>query len=220
MNAHGEPEEPDAHGEPADSFGDEFAELPVDSDLVEAESGEPAVGDPSLVPASDRRAAKPIHLRWRYAVIVIVGGTVGTALRELLSLVVPDLNGVALVILGINVVGAFLLGALLETLSRSGPDEGRRRRLRLLLGTGVLGGFTTYSTLATGTALLFVNGRPAAAALYAVATLLVGAVATFLGIVVAANRHRRRLDPVGNPDQDNGDGGGNGPGISGTAVGR
>ncbi|QWT25247.1 CrcB family protein [Subtercola sp. PAMC28395] len=136
-----------------------------------------------------------MHLRWHYAGIVIVGGTVGTALRELLSLVVPDLNGVALVILGINVVGAFLLGALLETLSRSGPDEGRRRRLRLLLGTGVLGGFTTYSTLATGTALLLTNGRPTAATLYAVATLLVGAVATFLGIVVAANRHRRRFDP-------------------------
>lgn len=34
----------------------------------------------------------------------------------------------------------------------SGPVHGRRRDLRLLLGTGLLGGYTTYSALATDTA--------------------------------------------------------------------
>ncbi len=38
-----------------------------------------------------------------------------------------------------------MLGALLESLARRGPDEGRRRAIRLLVGTGGLGGFTTYS---------------------------------------------------------------------------
>src|SRR5699024_11239433 len=50
-----------------------------------------------------------------------------------------------------NISGAFLLGLLVESLSRRGADHGRRRDLRLLLGTGLLGGYTTYSALANDT---------------------------------------------------------------------
>ncbi|TFD94631.1 CrcB family protein [Cryobacterium lactosi] len=133
-----------------------------------------------------------MHLRWQYLALVFAGGTMGTALRELLAISVPPVAGVAVVIVGINIVGAFLLGLLLETLTRRGPDEGRRRQLRLLLGTGVLGGFTTYSALATDTSLLLADNRIGTALLYALGTVLVGALASWAGIGAggALCRHR------------------------------
>jgi CrcB protein len=140
----------------------------------------------------DTGRASPIHLNWRYLVMVFVGGAVGTAVREGLVLVIPNLGGIPLAIFVINVFGAFLLGLLLEALSRGGPDEGRRRSLRLLLGTGFLGGFTTYSTLATGTTLLAVEGSNGLAIAYSLATVVLGAAASWGGIAAGASIHRRR----------------------------
>ncbi|SJN37995.1 CrcB protein [Micrococcus luteus Mu201] len=85
----------------------------------------------------------------------------------------------------INITGALALGVLLEALAHRGPDAGRRRVLRLLLGTGVLGGFTTYSTLAESTAALFLDGHGLAGTGYALLTVLSGAIATACGLVVA-----------------------------------
>lgn len=129
---------------------------------------------------------RPVHLHWPHLALVFVGGTIGTGLRQLLVLAVPPIGGVPVVIVGINLVGAFLLGVLLEVLTRRGPDEGPRRRWRLLLGTGVLGGFTTYSALATDTTVLLVDGALGLALLYALGTVLVGAVASWAGIRVGA----------------------------------
>lgn len=141
--------------------------------------------DPDALP-------RPVHLRWPYLALVFAGGTVGTALRELLAISVPPVAGVAVVIVGINIVGAFLLGLLLETLAGLGADEGRRRQLRLFLGTGLLGGFTTYSALATDTGLLLADDRLGTALLYALGTVLVGALASWAGIAAGAALHRRR----------------------------
>jgi CrcB protein len=135
---------------------------------------------------------RPVHLRWGAVGLVFAGGTVGTAVRELLAITVPPAAGVAVVIVGINVGGAFLLGLLLETLAGRGRDEGRRRRLRLLLGTGLLGGFTTYSALATDTSLLLADNRLGAALLYALGTVLLGTLASWAGILTGAARNRRR----------------------------
>ncbi|WP_104164056.1 CrcB family protein [Cryobacterium sp. N22] len=145
------------------------------------------------------RPAPPraVHLHWPHLALVFAGGTMGTALRQLLAIAVPPVAGVAVSIVAINIVGAFLLGLLLETLAHRGPDEGRRRHLRLLLGTGVLGGFTTYSALATDTSLLLADGRLPAALLYALGTVLVGAAASWAGIGAAGALHRRRPDRSG-----------------------
>jgi fluoride exporter len=82
--------------------------------------------------------------------------------------------------LAVNLLGALLLGALLEALARRGPDTGRRRLLRLGLGTGVLGGFTTYSTLAVETATL----PTALAVAYLAASVLLGAAAALAGVLL------------------------------------
>ena len=137
------------------------------------------------------RRALPVHLRPRSMLLVAAGGAVGTGARYLLSTHLPPVRAVPLAVLAINVVGAFALGLLLERLLRDGPDAGRRRDLRLLLGTGVLGGFTTYSALATDTLALLATGATGRALAYALGTLLLGLLAAVLGIWCGAGPHRR-----------------------------
>ncbi len=129
---------------------------------------------------------RPPHRQWRLLGLVALGGAVGTAARALLAAAFPPVDGVSWAILAINVTGAFCLGLLLGVLARRGPDTGRRRSLRMLLGTGVLGGFTTYSTLADDTARLLDAGRWAAGSGYALLSVVLGLAAAAAGLVVAS----------------------------------
>ncbi len=115
----------------------------------------------------------------------------GTLARFGLSEVLPTPAGLPVGIFLINIAGAFALGLLLEALARRGPDAGRRRGLRLLLGTGFLGGFTTYSALAVDSALLVGGGRVAAGLGYLAVSVLVGLGATVLGIAAGSLVRRR-----------------------------
>ena len=133
-----------------------------------------------------------MHLRWRYIGLVAIGGTLGTAAREALSLLIPATGAFPVSIFLINITGAFALGFLLEYLLRAGPDEGRRRRLRLLVGTGFMGGYTTYSTLAVGVADALAGGEAALGILYGIVSVIVGIAAGFAGIALGAGTHRRR----------------------------
>lgn len=134
---------------------------------------------------------RAVHLRPPMIAVVGLGGAVGTAAREALVLAVPDVGGLPVAILLINVAGAFALGLLLEVLLRTGPDAGRRRLIRLGAGTGFCGGFTTYSTLAVGTAALLPGGTTGLALAYAVGSVLLGALASWAGIAVGAGGARR-----------------------------
>jgi CrcB protein len=131
-----------------------------------------------------------VHLRWRYIALVFIGGALGTAVRFLVSAVVPPVAGLPVATFCINVVGAFLLGVLLEALALRGPDEGMRRDLRLFIGTGILGGFTTYSAFAVDADGLIVAQNVGGSILYAVATIVVGALASVAGIALAARSGR------------------------------
>jgi fluoride exporter len=149
--------------------------LPLDSDI---EVDESKTGTPRLP-----------HLRLKYLGLVAMGGAFGTALREAINILAPTWGGVPIATAAINITGAFLLGYLLEALTLAGEDRGTRRALRLFTGTGVLGGFTTYSALATDTVLLLQN-HPVAALGYALSTVLIGAVVSWLGIMAATRLHR------------------------------
>lgn len=118
--------------------------------------------------------------------LVGVGGAIGTAGRQALLLVTPPAGVLPLAILVENLLGAFLLGMLVTALARRGPDTGGRRAARLLLGTGMLGGFTTYSALAVDAVLVTGSGAPGMGLLYGLATVVLGALATLGGIAAGA----------------------------------
>lgn len=155
---------------------------PFDSELV-AERPKP------------RRHLRAAHRSPANIALVAVGGAIGTGLRYGLMLIMLPVHGVPVAIFTVNVVGAFILGLLLETLSEFGPDHGWSRRLRLGIGTGVLGGFTTYSTLATDSVTLAL-ASPVIALAYGVSTVVIGGVASAVGIAVARHLVRPQIAKV------------------------
>lgn len=162
---------------------DPSTELPVDPALPV---------DPDLEAAQDQTGrARPVHLSAANIALVAAGGALGTGLRYLIGTLAPRWAGVPVATLSMNVVGAFLLGLLLELLADRTLDAGWSRRIRLGVGTGGLGGFTTYSALATDTALLLPT-HPARAVGYALGTVVVGAAASAAGIWLS----RRHLRPA------------------------
>ncbi|WP_024355757.1 fluoride efflux transporter FluC [Leucobacter chironomi] len=125
--------------------------------------------------------------------VVAVGGALGSLARYLLSIWIGPSGDFPLAVFAANVAGAFLLGLLVELVTRAGGDGGRWRTVRLLLGTGVLGGFTTYSMLAADIAELLLGGAFGVAALYALLTLVLGGAASWCGVLAGRIPGRVRV---------------------------
>lgn len=131
-------------------------------------------------------------LRLRLAALVALGGAVGTSARAgLEAAFAPEAGTWPWTTFAINLVGSFLLGVLLERLARSGPDDGWRRRVRVLVGTGVLGGFTTYSTFALEVDRLVDAGHAGLGVAYALGSVVLGVLASGAGILLAGTLGRR-----------------------------
>jgi CrcB protein len=163
--------------------------------------------DLSNVHEGAHRVTRAPHRDWRYVGLVALGGAAGSVARHLLTywsgilltpltMLFPDAAHTILFFpigtLVVNVAGALALGYLLEALARRGRETVRRRKIRIGIGTGVLGGFTTYSALALQTQQLFGNGLGWLALLYVVLTLAGGTAACLGGIAIAARADRRR----------------------------
>ncbi len=127
---------------------------------------------------------RPLHLRIRYLGLAFLGGALGAGLRYGLTLLLPGAGQGRGAVLVANVLGAFLLGLLLEGLAMRGPDQGIRRTGRILVGTGLLGGFTTYSTLSETTVQLLGERGLGVGLAYPAATLVLGLTAAFLGVAL------------------------------------
>ncbi len=121
------------------------------------------------------------------AALVAVGGALGATARAELAAAFPATTGHwAWTTFWINIAGSALLGALVETLHRCGPDNGWRRCVRLGAGTGLIGGFTTYSTFAVEVERLAADRRLDLAAGYAVGSVVLGIAAACAGIAMVA----------------------------------
>lgn len=146
-----------------------------------------------VLPTAGARSDRTIAI-----LLVGLGGASGTGLRILVASFIPDQSGVPVGILTINLVGAFALGLVLSLLQQRCPGNSVvRQRLQLLIGTGLLGGFTTYSALATDTALLLADSALIAGIAYPIVTVLGGLLAAWAGIVAAQHlpaEDRRRRD--------------------------
>jgi CrcB protein len=116
--------------------------------------------------------------------LVALGGGVGTALRYGLGLGVLRWLGAYLPwgTLAANVLGSMLLGVVMEA---SGEREWLGVPLKLVVGTGVLGGFTTYSSFNLETLRLFEQGAWARGMGYLLATMLLCLAAGLGGVALA-----------------------------------
>jgi len=132
----------------------------------------------------------PVHLTPSAIGLVFVGGSLGVLARASLDHAFPAGSGFPIATFAVNLVGAFALAVLIETLALRGVDVGHRRAFRLILGSGLLGGFTTYSALAVQTDSLVRTGHTATALAYAAGTVALGLGASLAGIRVT----RRELD--------------------------
>jgi len=135
----------------------------------------------------------PPHFTLSFILIVFVGGCFGAAARYWVSLQLPTpSNELPIGTLFINLLGAFLLGLLLEGLTRLGDDTGARRTARLAVGTGFMGAFTTYSTFAVEVVLLLRSSNLGIATWYAGLSIFGGIICSALGIWIAASHHELR----------------------------
>ncbi|KAA2314508.1 fluoride efflux transporter CrcB [Pseudooceanicola sediminis] len=111
---------------------------------------------------------------------VALGGAIGASLRYLSGVAILRLVGSALPIplgvLFVNVLGSFLMGALVVFIGQK-----ELTHLNPLLATGVLGGFTTFSSFSLEAYNLFERGHMAAAATYVGLSLVLSLLAIVLG---------------------------------------
>jgi fluoride exporter len=117
-------------------------------------------------------------------ILVMAGGAVGAGFRY-------HIGAVALQNLGpafpwgtwiVNLLGGLLMGILAGTLVRYTTAQGEP--LRLFLGVGVLGGFTTFSAFSLETANMLMRGQSVAAAAYAVSSVAGSVLMLFLGLML------------------------------------
>ena len=114
---------------------------------------------------------------------VAIGGAIGAALRWAIGTWVVGRTGVGFPwhTFAINVGGAFLIGVLMALSLEKGVLGGE---WRLFLGTGILGGFTTFSTLSYESIALMQNGLWTAGFVNMFGSGVAGLAAAWLGLVV------------------------------------
>ena len=118
--------------------------------------------------------------------LVALGGGAGAVLRYQAGRALTGLLGPATVAsfpwatLVVNVVGSLAMGLLAGWLARHGAAS---ETLRLLIGVGLLGGFTTFSAFSLEMMLLIERGQPGTAFVYAAISVLAGVTALYVGLI-------------------------------------
>ncbi|MFD0905404.1 fluoride efflux transporter FluC [Actinomadura sediminis] len=151
------------------------------------------------VPALDRPVrtdapAAPPRARGEAAVIAAIsaGGGLGAAARHGAALLWPlQEHAFPWTVLAVNALGCALIGVLMAVLART---RRAHRLVRPFLGTGVLGGFTTFSAYAADVPRLLGDGHVRLGLAYLAATPVVAVAAAW---AAAALTHRLFSPPRG-----------------------
>lgn len=118
----------------------------------------------------------------RILLLIGTGGFIGSVLRYVITLAIQNrfLHTFPYGTLAVNIIGCFAIG-LVFSFSEKGnlPHE-----WRLFLATGICGGFTTFSAFSIETLSLMRDGHMLPAILYVAASVLLGLLATFLGLSI------------------------------------
>lgn len=113
---------------------------------------------------------------------IILGGFFGAITRYYIGEWIHKPNGFPFGTLSINLFGCFILGWFLTYFTL-------RKKIRpefiLLIGTGFIGSFTTFSTFSVESILLFHNGLVVYGLLYASSSIVFGLLLAYLGFKLA-----------------------------------
>ncbi len=138
---------------------------------------------------------------WPRELLVMValgcGGMVGAVARYAVSIGLPTQTaGFPWDTFAVNVSGSLLLGIVLAVASELGPGGGLTRSV---IGTGVIGAYTTFSTWMVESVLLVRDGATGGAVIYLAASIVAGLLAAWTVtaltrlVVRAGRRHRYRV---------------------------
>ncbi|MFF4029647.1 fluoride efflux transporter CrcB [Streptomyces sviceus] len=122
--------------------------------------------------------------------VVALGGALGATARYALSLHWPTPpGGFPWATFWTNVIGCAVIGVFMVVVT---DVRAAHRLVRPFFGTGVLGGFTTFSTYAVDIQKLVDHGRPATGLAYLAATLIAALTAVWLASTAARRVLKRR----------------------------
>jgi CrcB protein len=141
-------------------------------------------------PFDTARYSRPF-VPWPVLAAVSAGGVAGALARYGLGVSFPPSpNAFPWVTFGINVSGCLLIGVLMVLIADVWPT---RRLLRPFLGTGLLGGYTTFSAYIVEVQHLLGVGAARTALAYLAGTVLAALAATYFGMTTARRAvHRIR----------------------------
>ena len=114
---------------------------------------------------------------------IALGGAIGASLRHFINLATLRMLGPHFPwgTLMVNVLGSFMMGVFIELFVRRfdvSPE------FRLLVATGILGSFTTFSAFSLDVAVLWERGAAVPAAAYVVTSVVLSISALFAGLLV------------------------------------
>ncbi|MGW0141881.1 fluoride efflux transporter FluC [Streptomyces calvus] len=159
-------------------------------------------------PSARRRTRAPGAASGQAPVVaaVAVGGALGAAARHAASLLWPAVGAFPWTTLAVNVLGCAVIGAFMVAVTEVWTVH---RLLRPFFGTGVLGGFTTFSTYAVDVTSLLADGHARTGLVYLAVTVPAALLAAWGGAAVTrrlASRMRRtparvrvRVEGLGGP---------------------
>lgn len=116
----------------------------------------------------------------KLVLLIGAGGFIGSALRYLISLFIQNkvLSTFPFGTFAVNVLGCFLIGAVYALSERGNLGA----EWRLFLATGILGGFTTFSSFSNETVSMMRDAQYGPALIYVGSSVILGLLATFFGI--------------------------------------
>lgn len=135
---------------------------------------------------------RPVPKRWRAVgrgmikiLLVFAGGGAGAVARYLTGVATLRALGTGWPYgtLSVNVIGGLAMGLLAGVLALKGGAD--QERWRVLLGVGVLGGFTTFSAFSLETALMVERREYIQAGAYVALSVVASIAALFAGLVLA-----------------------------------
>ncbi|MEU6017903.1 fluoride efflux transporter CrcB [Streptomyces sp. NPDC047515] len=131
-------------------------------------------------PAGPGRRVRLSQRPWSVLAVVSLGGTIGASARYGASLLWPTApGGFPWTTLVVNVVGCAVIGVFMVVIS---DVWAAHRLVRPFFGTGVLGGFTTFSTYAVDIQRLVAHGRAGAGLAYLGLTLFAALTAVWSAV--------------------------------------